>query len=277
MDLMKRAAWLCLLLALAPMMAWSDEAESSHRKAARELIDVERTWRDPTAVAEPVLKVLIRQSPEMETDQEVILDWLKKNLTWEQLSVGLVDAYVQTFTEAELRQLTAFFKSPVGQKSLKQGPALNKAEAMAALDILIDHHAELDAIVEAEKAKKPKKPAASPAETLAEANRLYDEARWSGAMDAYLKYLVSNPSDLNARTDLGVTLRQLGRYEEAVEQFNRVLAEDPEHFQALYNKIVVTGLDLGHKRDAEALLVNLRKLQPDSEEVKALAKALKEK
>jgi hypothetical protein len=274
MDLMKRAAWLCLLLALAPRMAWSDEAESSHRKAARELIDVERTWRDPTAVAEPVLKVLIRQSPEMETDQEVILDWLKKNLTWEQLSVGLVDAYLQTFTEAELRQLTAFYKSPVGQKSLKQGPALNKAEAMAALDILIEHHAELDAIVEAEKAKKP---AASPEETLTEANRLFDEANWTDAREAYLNYLASSPDDLNARTDFGVTLRQLEKYEEAIEQFNRVLAKDPKHFQALYNKTVVTGLDLGHKRDAEALLVNLRKLQPGSEEVKALAKALKEK
>lgn len=271
---MKRAAWLCLLLALAPRMAWSDEAESSHRKAARELIDVERTWRDPTAVAEPVLKVLIRQSPEMETDQEVILDWLKKNLTWEQLSVGLVDAYVQTFTEAELRQLTAFYKSPVGQKSLKQGPALNKAEAMAALDILIEHHAELDAIVEAEKAKKP---AASPGEALALANRLFDEKKWLEARDAYRDYLVSSPDDSDARTDLGSALQYLGEHGKALEQFDRVLDRDPKHWQTLYNKIIVLGFNLGRKPEAEKLLVKLRELQPDNADVEALGKALKEK
>jgi hypothetical protein len=271
---MKRAALLGLLLALAPVAGWSGEAESSHRKAARELIEVERTWRDPMAVSQPVLEALMLKDPEMEGYQEAIQEWMKKNLTWQQLAPGLVDAYAETFTEAELRQLTDFYKSPLGQKALKQGPALNKAEAMAALDILIEHHAELDTLIEAAKAKEP---APDPAELLADGNRLFDQEKWSDARDAYLKYLAASPDDTNARTDYGITLRELGKYGEAIAEFNRVLGRDPNHFQALYNKAVVTGLDLGRKSEAEALLVKLRKLQPGSAEVEALAKALKEK
>jgi hypothetical protein len=270
---MKRAALLGLILALAPVLAWSGEAESSHRKAARELIEVERAWRDPMAVAEPVFEGLLLKDPEMEPYRDVILEWLRKNLSWKQLTPGLADVYVQTFTEDELRQLTAFYKSAVGQKALKQGSALNKAEAMAALDLLIEHHAELDAMIEVAKAKEP---ARTPDETLALANRLFDEKKWSEARDAYLEYLVSSPDDPDARTDLGSSLQALGEYGKALEQFDRVLDRDPKHWQTLYNKIVVLGFNLGRKPEAEKLLVKLRELQPDNAEVEALGKALKE-
>jgi hypothetical protein len=270
---MKRAALLGLLLALNPVLAWSAEAESSHRKAARELIQVERAWRDPMAVAEPVFEGLLLKDPEMEPHREAILEWLKKNLTWEALSPALVDAYVQTFTEAELRQLTDFYKSPLGQKALRQGAALNKAEAMAALDLLIEHHEELEAMIGAD---KPKKPGRTPEQTLALANRLYDDKNWTEARDAYFEYLASSPDDSDARTDLGSALEELGEYDKALEQFDRVLARDPGHWQTLYNKIIVLGFDLERKPEAEALLVKLQKLQPDNDEVEALAKALKE-
>jgi tetratricopeptide (TPR) repeat protein len=111
---------------------------------------------------------------------------------------------------------------------------------------------------------------------LAMANRLYDEKRWAEARDAYLQYLASSPHDPNARTDFGVTLRELGEPETALEHFDCVIALDPGHWQTLYNKILVLGFDLARKPEAEALLVTLRQLQPDNDDVEALAKALKE-
>ncbi len=112
------------------------------------------------------------------------------------------------------------------------------------------------------------------AQLLETANQAYDEKRWSDARDAYGKYLESIPDNLNARSDLGACLRELGELNLALEQFDRVLDQDPDHFAALYNKTLVLGLDLGRKSDAKPLLARLRKLQPRNPAVKALAKSL---
>lgn len=125
-------------------------------------------------------------------------------------------------------------------------------------------------------AAKPGKPDEFPAETLAKANGLYDQKKWTEARDAYLQYLASTPDDLDARTDLGVAFRELGESEKALKQFDCVLARDAGHWKTLYNKIILVGFDLNRKPEAEALLVKLRELQPGNADVEALAKALKE-
>jgi tetratricopeptide (TPR) repeat protein len=133
-----------------------------------------------------------------------------------------------------------------------------------------------NAACELPEAAKPGKPDRLPAETLAEANSLYDQEKWAEARDAYLQYLASSPDDLDARTDLGVTLRELGEQEKALKQFDCVLARDSGHWKTLYNKIILVGFDLDRRPEAEQLLVKLRELQPGNADVEALAKALKE-
>lgn len=109
---------------------------------------------------------------------------------------------------------------------------------------------------------------------LTSADQAFDEQRWSDARDAYGKYLESIPDNLNARSDLGYCLRQLGELKLAVEQFDMVLDQEPDHFAALFNKTLVVGLDLGRKKDAKPFLARLLKIQPDSPEVKVLAERL---
>lgn len=133
-----------------------------------------------------------------------------------------------------------------------------------------------NATCELSEAAKPGKPDQAPTETLATANDLYDQEKWAESRDAYLQYLASSPDDLDARTDLGVTLRQLGEPEAALKQFDCVLARDAGHWKTLYNKIIVVGFDLNRRPEAEALLVKLRELQPGNADVEGLAKALKE-
>ena len=130
--------------------------------------------------------------------------------------------------------------------------------------------------IEAPEAVRAGRPDRTPAVWLAMANRFYDEKRWTEARDAYLQYLTSSPYDPDARTDFGVTLRELGEPEMALEHFDCVIGRDPGHWQTLYNKIIVLGFDLARKPEAEALLVTLRQLQPGNADVEALAKALKE-
>lgn len=51
-------------------------------------------------------------------------DWLDKDIKWDELKPRMVDIYVQEFTEAELKEILVFYKSPVGAKALKRLPAL---------------------------------------------------------------------------------------------------------------------------------------------------------
>ena len=118
---------------------------------------------------------------------------------------------------------------------------------------------------------------ATPETLLERANRLYDESRWAEARDAYLQHLKANPDDPGARSDLGVCYRELGGPKKALKEFDRVLAAHPEHWQALYNKIVVLGFHLDRKPEAVALLPELQKLRPDDEAVERLAAALGKK
>ena len=48
---------------------------------------------------------------------------------WEQLKGDLIAVYTDTFSEEELRQLLAFYQSPVGQKVLQNMPQLTAESA----------------------------------------------------------------------------------------------------------------------------------------------------
>lgn len=115
---------------------------------------------------------------------------------------------------------------------------------------------------------------AAPETPLQRANRLYDESKWLEARDAYLEHLEANPDDPGARSDLGVCYKELGGYKKALQEFDRVLAANPDHWQALYNKIVVLGFHVNRKPEAVALLPQLQKLRPEDDAVQELARSL---
>ena len=49
---------------------------------------------------------------------------LSEELSWERLKEEFVDAYTTVYSQAELEQLIAFYRSPLGQKYLEKRPQL---------------------------------------------------------------------------------------------------------------------------------------------------------
>jgi len=122
--------------------------------------------------------------------------------------------------------------------------------------------------------------AANPEDTQALkqlANLHYDIRNWGDAAQLYERYLELQPGDPDVRTDLGASYRHLGRFDAALEQFREVTAQNPEHWQALYNEVLVLGFDMGDLETANEAMVELRALQPDNPEVDRLAQALAER
>ena len=68
----------------------------------------------------------------------------------------MINLYVQAFTEDELKQLTTFSRSPVGQKAADKMPQLVEAGTQLGITRLRANREELDQLIGAEQ-KKPEK------------------------------------------------------------------------------------------------------------------------
>lgn len=109
------------------------------------------------------------------------------------------------------------------------------------------------------------------------ANLYFDAENWSGAAAAYEHYLTLRPGDADVHSDFGVSLQRLGRADEALAQFKRAQELDPNHWQSRYNEVVVLAFDLQRYDEAEKILDELRRLQPQNPDVERLAAAVSER
>jgi tetratricopeptide (TPR) repeat protein len=99
----------------------------------------------------------------------------------------------------------------------------------------------------------------------------YELQDWARAVGAYQRYLELAPPDPDILSDLGVSLRGVGRREEALAAFDRAQELAPQHWQSRFNEVVVLAFDLGRLDAAAAVIDELRSLQPDNPDVERLA------
>ena len=103
------------------------------------------------------------------------------------------------------------------------------------------------------------------------ANLNYDIRNWDRARQLYEHYLELRPPQPDMLTDLGVSLRGLKRFPEAMARFEQAQQLQDGHWQSLYNEVVVLAFDLKDMPKAQQVLARLRQLQPDNPEVAKLA------
>jgi len=103
------------------------------------------------------------------------------------------------------------------------------------------------------------------------ANLNYDIRNWARSRELYERYLQLRPAQPDVLTDLGVSLRGLKLYPEALARFEEAQRLQDGHWQSLYNEVVVLAFDLKDMAKAQQVLVRLRRLQPDNPEVTRLA------
>ena len=103
------------------------------------------------------------------------------------------------------------------------------------------------------------------------ANLNYDIQNWTRARDLYTHYLELRPDQPDTMTDLGITLRQLGQFDRALDLFRRAQKVDSNHWQSRYNEVIVLAFDLKRLDAAEGVLADLKRLQPANPDVARLA------
>lgn len=108
------------------------------------------------------------------------------------------------------------------------------------------------------------------------ANLYHDAGMFPQAVSFYEKAVALVPDDPNLLTDLGVCYRRTGEPVKALEMFTRAEKASPQHWQSLYNQVIVYGLDLGRHAEAEAALERLEKANPAAPGLPALRQAIEQ-
>lgn len=112
---------------------------------------------------------------------------------------------------------------------------------------------------------------------VALANLNFDIQNWQRAKELYERYLALRPEDADALTDLGICQRALGDFQGALQRFAAAQKLAPDHWQSLFNEVVVRAFDLGDPVAAEAALVALERAAPGNPDVARLAAEVRQR
>jgi tetratricopeptide (TPR) repeat protein len=100
--------------------------------------------------------------------------------------------------------------------------------------------------------------------TLQLANFLHDGLFYERAIPYYKMFLAKNPSDANARVDLGIYYKEIGNFSEAKKEMKEALKYIPQHLHANFNLGIVC-LSEGNLHEANEWFKKIVALDPASE------------
>jgi hypothetical protein len=135
---------------------------AAHAAAAQELFKALKLQSGLSDTANAMIDSEIGRNPGLTPYRDVMVNWLKKYMTWEAMQPELTKMYTDTFSEAELKQMAVFYGSPAGQKSLEKLPEMMQRTAMAGARISQPHQDELRAAMEARSEELKKQAGGAP-------------------------------------------------------------------------------------------------------------------
>jgi hypothetical protein len=127
------------LLGLPVKPAMADD--TSQRALAAKLIDMTNGKDTMRAGFDSVMNGVIANMqqhgmPQAGVDEirAAIGKWYDSEINFDEIRPKMVDIYVKDFSEDDLKQILAFYESPVGQKAIKNLPSVMREGAMVAQD-----------------------------------------------------------------------------------------------------------------------------------------------
>ena len=119
-----------LFLALSGLSIQSALADdASHRALASQLVDLTDGKAPMRASFDAVMDGIIQNMAQHGMPQEgvdeikaAIDKWYAQQINFSDIQPKIVDAYEKEFSEDDLKQILAFYNSPIGQKTIKTMP-----------------------------------------------------------------------------------------------------------------------------------------------------------
>lgn len=144
---------LVLVIFLPVNDAFADQV--THRQAAAALLDSMNLNETMIATGEKLVDLEIQRNPQLSLFKDVMIKFFNKHMTGDVLYDDMAKMYMEEFTEAELNDLTAFYKTATGQKSIEKLPILTQKGAQWGQKQVRDNISELQQMI-AEETKRIK-------------------------------------------------------------------------------------------------------------------------
>ena len=138
---------LALTFTLVAGASAQQQPSASHRQAVEELLKVMNISKALDQSREVMIKSQIAANPQLAPVEDVMRQFMTKYLSWEAVKPGMVQMYAETFTEPEVRELTTFYRTPLGQKTVTKMPELFQKSAALGQKVLQEHLPELQAAI----------------------------------------------------------------------------------------------------------------------------------
>jgi tetratricopeptide (TPR) repeat protein len=106
------------------------------------------------------------------------------------------------------------------------------------------------------------------------ANLYHDAGMYDQAIGYYDQALAIEPADVNARTDMAICMRRLGKSDDAIAQFRTSLSYQPRHWQTWLNLGIVSLFDKNDVQTATEAFTKLEELNPTYKELPLLKEAV---
>lgn len=134
---------LLLVIAGADALAQDDASLTPHERAAAELIDVLQLEKIAMTTVDVMAQAMADQNPMSAELTNVMAAFTKEFMRWEDLRPEYIRMYCDAYTEAELMELIAFYKTPVGRKTIEITPQLMRQATELRQEQLQQHLPEL--------------------------------------------------------------------------------------------------------------------------------------
>ncbi len=193
-----RIAVICLPLLVLVGAAPKPAPISPHEKAARELLQIVG-GEDLAMGGAKATVALILQDPDMAPYKDEVRGWFQKVFSEANIESEMVKLYMERFSEKELREIAAFFKTPSGRKAIAAMPDLMEQAVGIGMKRAQEHGYELDEMIA--KAKEERESQVTDAE--AQKRTVADIRNTGTAMFSWLTDQVGAAAAGQSQTEIG--------------------------------------------------------------------------
>ena len=123
--------------------------DASHRAAAESLLNMMDMDNVMSQSVDQMLQMQVKQNPAIVPFQQQMKIFLSKYMSWASMKEDMVKLYQAEFTESELKELVAFYQTPVGKKTIQKMPQLLSKGAEIGQKRIQEHLPELQAAIAA--------------------------------------------------------------------------------------------------------------------------------
>lgn len=143
-----RFFFVCLAVNMIAGSGVAAEAISeTHKQAALDLLNEMEMETTMVGSASVTADFMIEQNPVLAPYRDVLINWAASFLTWETFAPKMVEIYADSFTESELRELSDFYQTPVGKKTIRLLPELMNKGMMIGAEVAEEHRDELEIMI----------------------------------------------------------------------------------------------------------------------------------